>query len=238
MSEAGRSLEVTALSVRYGVKIAVEQVNFTVATGGALAIAGSNGAGKSSLLGALAGLVPVSHGRVSVGHEDLPAVVRARVRAGVRLVPEQGKIYPLMSVAENLAVANRIPGDVGIDDTFAWFPRLKERRMTLAGNLSGGEQQMLGIAMAVLGSPRVLLLDEPTLGLSVPVIHDLAEKLRALRSSLALTLLVAESDAKWLPLFTDGVAVLDRGAIVAQYDAYTPEALRAVEHHMVGLETA
>lgn len=229
--------EAHSIAVSYGNTVAVDQVSLSVVRGGALAIAGSNGAGKSSLLTALAGLISHAGGVTNLGGVPLARGIASRVQAGLRLVPEHGKVYPLMSVQENLLVSNRYPGSVRLDDAFAWFPRLAQRRSTLAGNLSGGEQQMLAIAMAVLGTPRVLLLDEPTLGLSVPVIHELAERLGVLRQSLQLTIIMAESDAKWLPLFTDQVVVLDRGALVARFPNYDGNTLRAVENYMVGLET-
>ncbi len=126
---------------------------------------------------------------------------------------------------------------VTIEDAYQWFPSLKGRRRTLGGNLSGGEQQMLAIGMAILGNPKALLLDEPTLGLSVPVIRDLAEKLNDLRKSLSLAVIVAESDAEWLPLLTQRAIVIDRGRQVAAVGEYSTEALRTMEGYMVGLET-
>lgn len=237
MIDTNASLVVDNISVRYGSKIAVAGFSAVVPFGQALAVAGANGAGKTSLLGAIAGLVPGS-GSVGLAGQTLAPSIRARLQAGIRLVPEHGKIYPTLTVTENLIVGNRISGDVTIDDVYHWFPRLAERRRTLGGNLSGGEQQMLAIGMAILGTPKVLLLDEPTLGLSVPVIRDLAGKLAELRKALNLAVFVSESDVTWLSSLTDKVVVLDRGTVVAGFDDYDGDTLRRIENHMVGLETA
>lgn len=231
-----KGLQIADLGVRYGRKMALTGFFAHVRAGHALAVAGTNGAGKSSLMGALAGLLP-SVGRVEFNGNVLAASVPLRLAAGIRLVPELGKIYPTMTTLENLIVSDRIRGRVGIDDVYSWFPRLAERRRTLGGNLSGGEQQMLAIGMAILGTPRVLLLDEPTLGLSVPVIQDLVTKLGELRRELDLTVLVAESDATWLSSLTDSVVVIDRGHVVAAFDSYSTDTLRHVQSYMSGLET-
>src|SRR5690606_6978603 len=161
------TLTLSGLSVLYAGKPALTGIDASISPGQSLAIAGANGAGKTSLLGAVAGLIP-STGNVYVNDEPLASTIQARLLAGIRLVPEHRKIYPTLSVDENLIVAHRTRGEVAKDDVFQWFPRLAERRRTLGGNLSGGEQQMLAIGMAILGSPKILLLDEPTLGLSVP----------------------------------------------------------------------
>jgi len=237
MTNANAALTVNNASVRYGSKVAVESFSAVIPFGKALAIAGANGAGKTSLLGSIAGLVP-GGGSVELAGRPLAPAINVRLQAGIRLVPEHGKIYPTMTVTENLIVGDRISGDVSIDDVYHWFPRLAERRRTLGGNLSGGEQQMLAIGMAILGTPKVLLLDEPTLGLSVPVIKDLAAKLAELRKALNLAVVVSESDVTWLSSFTDSVIVLDRGAVVAAFDDFSGDTLRRIENHMVGLETA
>jgi len=229
-------LTASNISVRYGGKVAVEDFSATVPFGRALAIAGANGAGKTSILGALAGLIPAS-GKVGLDENTLASSVAVRLQAGIRLVPEHGKIYPTLTVVENLIIGNRLRGDVTVDDVYQWFPQLAERRRTLGGNLSGGEQQMLAIGMAILGTPKVLLLDEPTLGLSVPVIRELVDKLSELRKALNLAVIVSESDVTWLPALTDSVIVLDRGTVITNFDNYSKDTLRRIENHMVGLET-
>ncbi len=237
MPDPDTYVEIKNLTVKYGNTTAVENFSSHLSSGNALAIAGANGAGKSSLLGAIAGLIPAT-GEVYLQKKLLPNTILDRLKTGIRLVPEHSKIYPTMTVSENLAVSDRIIGHVSIDDVFHWFPRLFERRKTIAGNLSGGEQQMLAIGMSILGSPKVLLLDEPSLGLSVPVIENLAEKLGELRAALNLCLIVAESDAKWLPAFTDNVIVLDRGQVIASFDEYTTDNIQRIEHFIVGLAAA
>lgn len=236
MANSGTTFTISDINVHYAGKQVLTNISASIFPGQSLAIAGANGAGKTSLMGALAGLIPCT-GSVSINHIPLAPNIQARLQAGIRLVPEHRKIYPTLSVTENLIVGERSRGEVGIDDVYQWFPRLAERRRTLGGNLSGGEQQMLAIGMAILGSPKILLLDEPTLGLSVPVIHDLSERLSSLRKALNLTVIVSESDATWLRIFSESALVLDRGMQVGRIDDYSIEKIKQIESLMVGLET-
>ncbi|WP_144109562.1 ATP-binding cassette domain-containing protein [Paraburkholderia sp. BCC1886] len=234
-------LEVRALSIAYGADRAVNDVGFALQRGQCLALAGSNGAGKTSVLGALAGLSV--RGQRLAGEIALDgATLRfgdmvARIAGGVRLVPDREKVFGLLTVAENLKLGGSRArnGDIGLDDVLGWFPRLGERRASLAGNLSGGEQQMLGIGMALLASPQLLLLDEPTLGLAVPVIEDLCERLARLRHETGLTMIVAESDSQWLAALANSGAVLDRGRLLRRFDHLTPADLGAIHDLMLGL---
>ncbi|SDC89760.1 ATP-binding cassette domain-containing protein [Paraburkholderia lycopersici] len=234
-------LEVQALSIAYGSDRAVRDVSFALPRGRSLALAGSNGAGKTSVLGALAGLRvrrQTLDGRLAFDGATLePGDVAGRVAAGIRLVPDRDKVFGLLTVAENLAIgaARSRNGAIGMDDVIGWFPRLGERSRSLAGNLSGGEQQMLGIGMALLGSPQLLLLDEPTLGLAVPVIEDLCERLARLREETGLTMIVAESDSQWLTELADSALVLDRGRLLRRFDPLAQDNLPAIHDLMVGL---
>ncbi len=218
------------LSVNYGKVAAVHGLSFEVPAGGALGIVGHNGAGKSSTLLALAGAV-ASEGTVR-GH---PCRSSARMDPGARagtaragrpdegislaLVPEREKVFGLLSVHENLLAVNAAPrpGMVGIDDVYGFFPRLAERRDTIAGNLSGGEQQMLAIGAALLQQPDILLADEPTLGLAVPVIEMVCERLAHIRRALGLTLIVALAETSWVSHLADRAFVLDCGERISGY---------------------
>ncbi|WP_258002416.1 ATP-binding cassette domain-containing protein [Burkholderia sp. WAC0059] len=229
------------LSIAYGSNRALQDVSFSLRRGRGLALAGSNGAGKTSVLGAIAGL-RVS--RQTVGGKIVfdgvaleQGEVAARIAAGIRLVPDRDKVFGLLTVAENLAIGGaRTPnGAIRLDDVIGWFPRLGERICSLAGNLSGGEQQMLGIGMALLGSPQLLLLDEPTLGLAVPVIEDLCMRLARLRQETDLTMIVAESDSQWLTGFADRALLLDRGRALRRFDSLAAGDLPVIHDLMVGL---
>ncbi|MBN9048581.1 MAG: ATP-binding cassette domain-containing protein [Rhizobiales bacterium] len=205
-------LTVENLSVSYRGIPAVRHINFSLAPGTATALIGANGAGKSSTLLAIARALDTSarmSGRIDVaaGHK-------------VSMVPERNKIFALLTVAENLTAADRQRGRgrVRVDDVYHWFPRLAERRTSLAGNLSGGEQQMLAFGMALTGSPSLLLLDEPTLGLAVPIIERTCDTLAQLRRELDLTLLCAEADPQWIDRFAENALIMVRGAIAATFD--------------------
>ncbi|RKP53753.1 ATP-binding cassette domain-containing protein [Pararobbsia silviterrae] len=234
-------LEVENLAIRYGADRAVEDVSFALGRGESLVLAGSNGAGKTSVLGALAGLGVHRQrltGRIRLNDVDLPyGDVRARIAHGVRLVPDREKVFGLLTVAENLRIgaARARSRDIGLDDVLGWFPRLGERSASLAGNLSGGEQQMLGIGMALLGAPQLLLLDEPTLGLAVPVIEDLCERLARLRAETGLSIIVAESDSQWLCMLAERALVLDRGRLLRRYDSLAASDLDDIHDVMLGL---
>ena len=211
-------LAVDKLSVAFGRTVAVEEVSLTLHKGEAVALAGSNGMGKSTTLLAIAGGLPLdSRTGGNILYRGAPL---KKGRPEISMVPESDKVFMTMSVEDNLRCINDLQGkgDVGRDDVLGWFPRLAERRKTLAGNLSGGEQQMLAMGMALVGSPRLLLLDEPTLGLAVPVIRQLCETLRQIRQDLSLSILVAEADSQWLSSFAESAFVIQRGCTIAHLE--------------------
>lgn len=218
-------LEVTGLRVRYGVVEAVRGIDFTLLPGTSTAIVGSNGAGKSTTLLSLVDCLPSNAKRSGEIHVCGNSLSQGSAHdangLGVTLVPESGKVFTLMTVEENLSIAGRTirQPTVTKNDVYGWFPRLAERRKTLAGNLSGGEQQMLAIGMALVGSPRLLILDEPTLGLATPAIEAMCEMLKTLRRDLSLTLLIAEADVRWLSHVSDAAIVIDRGKVISRYDS-------------------
>ena len=203
-------LTVCDLRIRFGPIEAVRGFDLTLARGTSTAIIGTNGAGKSTTLLALAGTLPRT--------AQWNGTITLADRAAVSMVPERDKIFPVLTVSENLTAANRqrARGRVGIADVYEWFPRLAERRTSLAGNLSGGEQQMLAVGMALLGSPVLLLLDEPTLGLAVPIIERMCDTLARLRKELDLTVLCAEAEVQWLDRLAENAVVLSRGKVVAK----------------------
>jgi branched-chain amino acid transport system ATP-binding protein len=192
-------LEATGLNVRYGRVAAVSDVDISVAEGQVVAVLGANGAGKSSLLKALLGMVrPVSGSIQFAGRSITQCSVSERVKAGLALVPEGRRILITLTVEENLllgAYHRRDKAAVAgeLDGIYQRFPNLAERRYAKAACLSGGEQQMLAIGRALLGAPRLMMLDEPSLGLSPLFIGRLFELLRELNRNGLAVLLVEQN---------------------------------------------
>lgn len=238
------ALRLERLEVSYGLHPAVRGLDLAVAQGESIALVGANGAGKTTTLLALAGALRAGvriSGTQQFEGRTLPwGDVRTRLAAGISLVPEREKVFPLLTVRENLHIGTRrARGDrVRLDDVLAWFPRLGARQATLAGNLSGGEQQMLALGASLLGTPKLILLDEPTLGLAVPAIEDFCASLRRLRSELGLAALVAESNSNWLPHLADRAEVIDRGRRVAAFERLQEGDLDAIHDVMLGLANA
>ena len=201
-------LEVQDLVVRYGAIEAVHGVSFAVAAGEVVALIGANGAGKTSTLAAISGLVRAASGTIRLAGRDLThAAPHTIVRAGISQVAEGRAILARMSVHENLRM-----GGADTDRMYARFPILAERRALPAGNLSGGEQQMLAIARALLAKPRVLLLDEPSLGLAPKMVARVFEVLAELRAGGTTMLLVEQNALRALRL-ADRAYVLELGRI-------------------------
>jgi branched-chain amino acid transport system ATP-binding protein len=214
MSGSGEAvLRVEDLTIAYDSVIAVNDVTFDVRAGEIVAIIGPNGAGKSSLLTAVAAIAPKTRGRIEICGRSTDGVPRSEiVRLGAALVPEGRRIFSSLSVIENLKLGATIRRDKEItsdlEAAFAEFPVLAERRRQMAGLLSGGEQQMLAIARGLMSRPRLLMLDEPSLGLAPMALAQVYEKLTAIRSR-GVAILVAEQNA------ARAFAVADRALIMS-----------------------
>jgi len=211
-------LEVNQLSVTYGDLRAVWDVSFRVNAGELVAIVGSNGAGKTTTLRAIHGLIPTAGGEIAFdGHRLTGEPSYRRVREGIALVPEGRRVFPAMSVLENLEIAAFASGARGnllarLDEVFELFPVMAERRAQLGGTLSGGEQQMLAIARALMARPRLLMLDEPSLGLAPIVVERLYETIGRLREQ-GLTMLLVEQYVYGALDLADRAYVLETGRI-------------------------
>jgi len=208
-------LKVSNLTAGYGDIIAVRDFSFTVGAGEILAILGANGAGKSSTLMALAGLVDCKSGRIEIEGTDiadLPA--EKRIHHGLSIVPEGRRIFPDLSVRENLmAGGHSVTSPVlkaGIEQVFTTFPRLGTRSRQMAGSLSGGEQQMLAIGRALMSQPKLLLVDELSLGLMPKVIDECYDVLAQLKSQ-GLAIILVDQNADRALEAADTICVLEAG---------------------------
>jgi branched-chain amino acid transport system ATP-binding protein len=215
-------LEVAGLEVRYGAIRAVRGISLGVGAGELVALLGANGAGKSSTLMCIAGAVRAAAGSIRLGEEDVTsASPEAMVRRGVATVPETRNVFPDLTVAENLRLGaytrRRDAAAVAAERErmFAMFPRLEERAKQPAGTLSGGEQQMLVIARAMMSRPRILLLDEPSLGLAPVVVDQIFTMIGELKRS-GLTILLVEQNAAKALAVADRVYVMRLGRIAAE----------------------
>jgi len=213
-------LEVTDLSVAYGPIEAVRNISFKVQAGTVVTLIGPNGAGKSTTLNALSGVAPLHCGRILLDGLDISRwSVHRRVAAGLVQVPEGRLVLAGMTVRENLELgAYRRPrGDIAadIERMEARFPILRDRRNAAAGTLSGGEQQMLAIARGLMARPKLLLLDEPSLGLAPLLVHTVFEIVTELRNS-GLTILLVEQNARQALTVSSFGYVIESGKIVLE----------------------
>lgn len=213
--EVGRILlQVDSLVAGYDGSRVVDNVSLAVHAGEAVALLGRNGVGKTTLIESIMGMVRPSAGRVAIDGRDVcrrPTHVVSR--AGVAIVPQGRRIFAPLTVAENLAISQRKGGDWSVADVYDLMPRLAERRSHLGSQLSGGEQQMLSIGRALLCSPKLMLLDEPSDGLAPAVVEQVADIVRTLAES-GLALLLVEQDLRLAFSVADRVLVMSKGQIV------------------------
>ena len=213
-------LEVESLSVSYGKVEAVHGVSIRAGEGRIVSVIGPNGAGKTTLLGAIMGLLP-SRGTIRYLGEPLAgASVEERVGRGLVLVPEKRELFASMTVGDNLALgafARRRDGEAAtrrsLDEVYGRFPRLAERRDQLAGTLSGGERQMLALGRALMGRPKLLMLDEPSLGLAPLIVREIFSIIVGLRAAGVSILLIEQNARAALQVSDDGY-VLETGELV------------------------
>jgi branched-chain amino acid transport system ATP-binding protein len=212
-------LKVEHLEVRYGDLIGVADVSLEVPRGSIVALLGSNGAGKTSTLNAIAGLIPVSRGRIMLDERDIagqPAY--AIVRKGLALSPEGWRLFVQQTVENNLLLGSTALADKSkvtqmLERVYTLFPRLAERRRQRAGTMSGGERQMLAVGRALMSEPKLLLLDEPSLGLAPAIIETMYETFQRLHKA-GLTVLLAEQSVDLALEVADHAYVLQVGRSV------------------------
>jgi branched-chain amino acid transport system ATP-binding protein len=229
------SLAIEGLDAGYGAVKALRGVTLHVEAGETVALLGTNGNGKSTLMKCVMGLVRPDRGRISLtidgqSHDLTKLTAEAIVDLGVALVPEGRRLFPKLTVVENLMLgafrkAARSAIDHNLALAYETFPALKERRSQLAGTMSGGQQQMLAIARALMSSPRLLLIDEPSVGLSPLLVSQTITKIGELKQRVGLTVLMAEQN------FNQAIRIADRGYIIVHGEiavaAQSVEALKA-----------
>jgi branched-chain amino acid transport system ATP-binding protein len=208
------ALELRQLSAGYGETVVLEGVNLTLESGESISVIGRNGVGKTTLLATVMGHTTLHQGEILLGGQNLAGIpVYRRARHGLGFVPQEREIFPSLSVLENLEVAAR-PGPWTSSRAFELFPGLAARRANMGHQLSGGEQQMLSIARALLTNPSVLLMDEPTEGLAPVIVEALTAVLERLRGERALSIILVEQNSRVALDFAARTVVMAKGRIV------------------------
>lgn len=211
-------LEAHDLSVVYGGVTALDGVSISVAAGEIVALMGPNGAGKSTILKSVFGMAPLARGTIAIdGHEVTP-VPHEMVRRGITFVPQGRRVFSSLSVEENLemggfSVNNTAERGRRRDEMYGLFPALREKRRMRAGTLSGGQQQMLAVARGLMTRPRLLMLDEPTLGLTPKLVREVCEMISSIRTTTGTAILVVEHNLKTLFSIIDRAIILERGKV-------------------------
>ncbi len=223
MSENQKALlQVADAHIAYGKVEAVRGVSLEIAENEIVTIVGANGAGKTTLLNAIMGILPLRGRAAFAGHDIARLEIEDRVAAGLSLVPEHRELFAAMSVEDNLRLgAFRIAKALAfqsIERVYALFPRLKERRWQISGTLSGGEQQMLAMGRALMGAPKLLMLDEPSLGLAPIIVAEIFRTISELRSS-GVSVLLVEQNAQAALQIADRAYVMELGEFVLQGSA-------------------
>lgn len=233
-------LEITGLSINYGAIRAVRGVSFSVGKGELVSLLGANGAGKSSTIKCIAGALKAAEGSILLEGRDITAANPEQViRAGLATVPETRDVFPDLTVAENLMLGayihrrDQVGNRQNLEKLHTLFPRLAERSNQPAGTLSGGEQQMLVIARALMARPSVLLLDEPSLGLAPAIVERIFEMIETLKKS-GLTILLVEQNVNQALSVADRAYVMRLGTIVASGTAEEIRSTSDLSAHYLG----
>lgn len=219
-------LTVTDLKVSYGGIEALKSISFDVRKGQIVTLIGANGAGKSTTLRAISGLVPVKGGSINFDGREITSLDTSKiVSEGIVMVPEGRKVFPNLSVLENLKIGaylrtNADEISASIEYVYERFPRLKERHWQMAGTLSGGEQQMLAVGRALMARPKLLMMDEPSLGLAPLVVKDIFRIIHRLRDE-GITILLIEQNANAALRAADYGYVLETGRITMEGEGAT-----------------
>ena len=238
---ASVALELDAVSAGYGETVVLEDIGLRLDEGETISLIGRNGVGKTTLLATVMGHNTLHGGDVRLHGKTIARLAPHRRNwAGLGYVPQEREIFPSLTVRENLEVAARPRAQAGgwtLDKVFALFPRLAERQDNRGNQLSGGEQQMLAIARALIGNPSVVLMDEPSEGLAPVIVEELARAVKRLAASEGLTMILVEQNTRLALDISPRTAVLDRGRIV--YDGPSETLKRDPDklHRLIGVGT-
>jgi branched-chain amino acid transport system ATP-binding protein len=232
---ASAALELDGVSAGYGETVVLEDIRLALAAGETLSIIGRNGVGKTTLLATVMGHNTLHGGDVRLHGETIARLAPHRRNwAGLGYVPQEREVFASLTLRENLEVAAR-PGAWTIDKVFGLFPRLAERQRNRGNQLSGGEQQMLSIARALIGNPSVVLMDEPSEGLAPVIVEELSRAVKRLTATEGLTLILVEQNTRLALDISPRTAVMDRGRIV--FDGPSEELKRdpGKLHRLIGV---
>lgn len=233
-------LEVVDLAVAYGDMMALHGVSIEVAAGETVTVLGANAAGKTTLLKAISGLVPGLRGTIRFDGAPIDALpTHERIARGLALVPEGRLVFPFLSVEDNLRLGAFTPkaraqADATLERVYAMFPRLPERRRQMAGSLSGGEQQMLALGRGLMSVPRLLMLDEPSLGLAPILVQEVMQRVATIRDE-GVTVLIVEQNVHQTLKLADRGYVLENGRLTLQGTASELSASDEVRRAYLGL---
>lgn len=231
-------LNLDNVHAHYGKSHVLQGVSFHVNNGELVTLLGRNGAGKTTTLKSIVGVVPPTEGAVRLhGHELQGLPPHAIARRGVCLVPEHRGIFKLLTVEENLLLGMRKHSPWQLDDVYAIFPRLKERRKNGGGQLSGGEQQMLAIGRALMNDPKLLMLDEPVEGLAPVIVEEIVAQLKIIKAA-GVAILLVEQNLEVCTQLADRHLILEQGRIVYTADNATFLADVAVKDRYLGVGLA
>jgi branched-chain amino acid transport system ATP-binding protein len=235
MTEATAAVALHRVSAGYGETVVLEDVSLSLRPGESLSILGRNGVGKTTLLATIMGHTALHSGKVDLAGRDISRLpIHLRARAGLGYVPQEREIFPSLSTLENLEIAAR-PGRWDIAAVFELFPQLAERQTNMGNQLSGGEQQMLAIARALVGNPSVLLMDEPTEGLAPVIVETLVAAMKRLRGEDGLAILLVEQHSAVALDFAPRTLVMSRGRVVYDGESARLGADKALLESLIGV---
>ena len=235
---ASSGLSLVSVSAGYGETVALENIDLEILAGEAVSVIGRNGVGKSTLLMTIMGHTDLHSGSVHLNGKEITAAKPCqRVWNGLGLVPQERLIFPSLTVDENLAVAVRA-GSWTSARVYSMFPQLDARRQNLGNQLSGGEQQMLAIGRALVGNPKVLLMDEPSEGLAPVIVEELQSVINRLREDSSMTIILVEQNSRVALEFSERCIVMNRGRVVRDGSSEALRQDQTLLERLIGVDSS